>query len=482
MQPAAGATPSARNPGLEALLRYPLLQAMNERRTRRVAQGVSVLAGPLSHESKNAPHPLSPLEEAILICSTGLTGVAMHDGPLKKPSGAPEDLGSMFWNILARSGPSPDNCQATSMFMINDEGIWLIKRLRGTEAAQLVDALPRSWADWREEDWLRAAAAVKVKIQDKRLEFPREFPYYIGWNKQMSNMPGTTMFLPVLDTTRQYINVMLILLSEPDGQRPLMVDDWQRFRPRSWSDWKAWIGQYLGLGPKIPYQPIGGTDRALGGFVNKDIAATLGAGYALRTDYEIYFLLQNLMLLGQAMGIGVWGHGSIWPAYVLRHEPEKGWYGVGFRYTEPKAGAPWAPVPASQPNPVGIDGVLEGLCPPYIASMGEAVDRVIEEKYGPHGIFTDPTLISRAYKNAADAETYLKLEQRHSPEAIRYAKDICNYIYETYGRFPAHIDAFYSPGFWLQFHHLEMEYYERFFDPFLWRNQAAHAGHWHPPG
>jgi len=480
MQPAAGATPSAGNPGLEALLRYPLVQAMNERRTRRVAQGVSVLAGPLSHHSKNAPHPLDPLEEAILICSTGLTGIVMHDGPLKKSSGAPEDLGSMFYNILARSGPSADNCQATSLFMINDEGIWLLKRPRGKEAAQLIDSLPRSWSDWSEDDWLRAAAAVKVKIQDKRIEFPREFPYYIGWNKQFSNVPGTTIFLPVVDCTRQYINILLIISSEPDGQRPLVLDDWQRFRPRSWKDWKAWVAQFIGLGPKIPYQPIGGADRALGGFVNRDIVAPLGAGYAMRTDYEVFFLLQNLMLMGQAMGIGVWGHGSIWPANVFQRIPEKGWYGLGFRHTQPKAGAPWAPVPASQHNPVGIDGVLEGLCPPYVASMDEAVDRVLEEKYGPNGIFTDPALISRAYKNAADAETYLKLENRHSPEAIKYTKEICNYIYETYGRFPAHIDAFYTPGFWVQLHHLELEYYERFFDPYLWRNQAAHAEHWHP--
>lgn len=117
-----------------------------ERRTRRVAQGCSVLAGPLSHHSTNSPMPLSSLEEAILIVSTGLTGVVMHDGPLKKTSGAPEDLGSMFWNIFARSGPSADNCQATSLFMINDDGIWLLRRLRGKTAAQVMDSLPRSWS------------------------------------------------------------------------------------------------------------------------------------------------------------------------------------------------------------------------------------------------------------------------------------------------------------------------------------------------
>jgi len=465
--------------GLEALLRYPLMQAIQERRTRRVARGVSILAGELSHQSRNAPHRLEPIEEAILICSTGLTGVVMHDGPLKKPSGLPEDLGSMFANVLARSGPSADNCQATVMFMINDEGIWLLNRPRGRGAAALVDSVPRSWLDWNEDDWLRIAAAVKLKVQDRRIDFPREFPYYIGWNKQFSNVEGSTIFAPVVDCTRQYINILLIVLSEPDGQRPLFVDDWRRFRPRSWKDWKAWIGQHLGLGPKIPYQPIGGIDRATDGFVNPDIVIPIGAGYALRTDYELFFLLQNLMLTGQAMGLGVWGHGSIWPAHILQRVPEKGWYGLGFRHITAKSATASAPVPASQHNPVGIDGLLEGLCPPYVKSMDEAVDIVLDEKYGPNGIFTDPTLLARAYRNARDAETFLRLENRHPPQAVRYAKDICNYIYETYGRFPAHIDAFYTPGFWVQFHHLELEYYERFFDPHLWRNQAAHDPLWH---
>ncbi|MGA7773996.1 MAG: hypothetical protein WCA25_13755 [Pseudolabrys sp.] len=142
---------------------------------------------------------------------------------------------------------------------------------------------------WTEENWLSAAKAVKVKIQSGRIDFPREFPYYIGWNKQISNVPGSTIFLPVVDCTRQYINILLILLSEPEGQRPLVVDDWQRFRLRSWKDWKAWAGQHLGLGPKIPYQPVGGIDRATGGFLNPNNIVPLGAGYALRTDYEVFF-------------------------------------------------------------------------------------------------------------------------------------------------------------------------------------------------
>lgn len=40
------------------------------------------------------------------------------------------------------------------------------------------------------------------------------------------------------------------------------------------------------------------------------------------------------------------------------------------------------------------------------------------------------------------------------PEAVEYAKEICNYIYDIYGRFPAHSNAFHLPGVWLQFSHL----------------------------
>ena len=67
------------------------MQAMQDRRTRRVAQGVSIqCTDDLSHSSPNAPSPLSPIEEAVLIAATGVTGAVMHDGPLIKPTGLPD--------------------------------------------------------------------------------------------------------------------------------------------------------------------------------------------------------------------------------------------------------------------------------------------------------------------------------------------------------------------------------------------------------
>ena len=468
-----------RHPGLAKLFRYPLMSAIAERRTRRISRGTSLKAAGLSHASSNAPAPLSPLEEAVLIVSTGLTGATMHDGPLEMPDGAKE-LGTPFLNVIGRSASSPDNSQATSFFMINDDGIWLLKKLRGREALALLGELPPKWEDWSENDWLGAAESIKHRISDRRLEFPRHFPYYLGWNKQISNRPGTTIFFPVVDCTRACINILLILLSEPDGERPLFIDDWQKFRPTDLMEVAAWAAVHLGFVDKeIPYQPIGGIERARGGFVNPEINLPLGLASTMRVDFEAFFLLQNLMLVGQGMGLGGWVHASVAPPYILQRDPAREWFGLGFRMHKPgKKWHEWPPVPSTQPNPVGIDGVLEGLCPPYISSMSEAVDRVCEEKYGSKGTYGDADVFARSYRRRRDAEEFLRNAEPYSKEAIQYTKDVCNYIYETYGRFPAHVNAFHVPGIWLQFSHLELEYYRKFYNPALFRRQARHDASW----
>jgi hypothetical protein len=479
--PTADGAAAAENAGLQDFFAYPFANCIQDRRTRRVAQGVSFKAGAMEYDSPNHASPLTPLEEAILIASTGITGATMHDGPLIKPSGKPE-LGTPFLHAMGRTGSSADNAQATAMFMINDEGIWLIKRPQGQEALDLMRELPPRWEDRSEDDWLAYAGAVKRKVYDQRFEFPREWPFYLGWNAQHSNVPGTTCFLPIVDNTRQYINVLLILLSEPHGKAPLFIDDWSPFRPSNALEWAAWFASKVGLTEAIPYQPIGGLARVRGGFATKDTPAPIGSLTNMRTDYEAYFLLQNLMLTGEALRLGGWVHGAPMIPYVMRRDPAKNHLGLGFREHAGKPAPPrwkrWPPVPASQPNYVGIDGVLEGLCPPYVTDMDAAVDQVLEEKFGPGGTYVDAQVFAQSYKDVATAETYLKHAQHHPPEAIAYTKEICRYLVETYGRFPAHTDAFYLPGIWVQFSHLEIEYYERFGNPAHARRQAEGKEIW----
>lgn len=368
---------------LQELFSYPLMSAIVDRRTRRVARGTSVASGTISHISTNEPSPLSPLEEAVLIVSTGLTGsTAMHDVPAQNEDGK-DRFSAPLINVLSRSASSIDNSHAVSFFMVNDEGTWLIKQRRNQDALAALAQLPPRWEGWTESDWLTAASGVKHQLYKERLDFPRRWPYYFIWNRQISNRPGTTILLPIVDLTRQFINVVISLLSEEDGQRPLFIDDRQRFRPRSLLDWGAWLGSLIGLVPNIPYQIIGGARRGRDKWLNSEFPVPIGYYNTLRTEYETFFLMQNLMLIAQGMGLGAWLHAAVDAPYIFERDPAKGKFGLPFRMQKPKKWRQWPPLPAPLDNPIGIDGVLESLTPPYVKSMDAAVDQLIEEKYGP---------------------------------------------------------------------------------------------------
>ncbi len=473
----SGTVPGSAARGLTELLKYPLLTAISERRTRRICQGTSIDAGELSHTSMNPPGPLTPLEEAILIVSTGLAGISMHDVPTMRPDGKYMDATPQM-AIPSRAASSADNAGATHFILINDQGTWLLQHKRGKEAIEWMKQFPPDRSQWTEEMWLAAAAGVKRKLYSERLDFPRRWPYYFAWNKVISNKPGTSIFMPIVDTTRQMINVLFILLSEPDGERPVILDDWSKFRPHTLLEWLAWAGSLIGIVPKIPYHPVAGIERIQKKWLQSDTPVPLGLASTMRTDYEAFFHLQNLMLVTHAMGLGGWIHAAVGSPYVFERDPSKGTYGLGFRMQEPKKWNRWPPLPAPLANPVGMDGVLEALCPPYVKSMNDAVDQVYEEKFGSQGVYGDQQVFAAPYRSSQSAANYLKTAQRPTPETVQYVKDVCNYVYETYGRFPAHVNAFHVPGVWLQVSHLELEYYEKYFDPGLYRWQSRHHEIW----
>jgi hypothetical protein len=101
-----------------------------------------------------------------------------------------------------------------------------------------------------------------------------------------------------------------------------------------------------------------------------------------------------------------------------------------------------------------------------------------KKKYSASGAYGDVNIFKRPYLTENYAQEYLANATHYSSKAIQYAKDICNYIYDTYGRFPARLDAFHAPGIWLQFSHLELEYYEEFYNKNQFERQAEHAAIW----
>ena len=101
--------------------------------------------------------------------------------------------------------------------------------------------------------------------------------------------------------------------------------------------------------------------------------------------------------------------------------------------------------------------------------MDTAVDAVVALKWGQGGIFTgDGGPVP--FRQPQGLEETIPV----SPdEVVQITKDLCNYIYATYGRFPAQVDAM-NMCMWLQAHHLETEYYDRFMQPGAYHDVIAH--------
>jgi len=122
--------------------------------------------------------------------------------------------------------------------------------------------------------------------------------------------------------------------------------------------------------------------------------------------------------------------------------------------------------------------LIKAMCPPNYDSMAEAVDAVVADKFGPKGIYSDEGLFERIYRGEFGAQ-YLKEASNYSADVIACTRDICTYIYETHGRFPAHCDTIHVPGVWLQAHHVENAYYEKYFRSGLTEAHQTHDERWH---
>ncbi len=453
------------HPGLEALLQRPLLESIWRRRTHRVSQGTTVLAGTMSYQSTNPRAPLSELEEAILIAATGCTGLTMPDRPFQDPTTKREIMAKPdLWTMAGRTAGSPDNAQGTHFFLINDSGTYFLRSL---------PPAPDGEDSFTSERLIERAREAKVQILDHRLDVAdgmRDFPAYTDSNRFLSNLPGTSILFPVVDLSRQYINGMMYILTEPDQARPAIRDDRNFYRL---AGVKRWVKK---------------------GFLNKDMPVPLGIIGSLRTQIEADLLLQTIFLTADAMGLGAWIHGAIGPPVILGDPKFIKKYGpmLGFDFVTPR----WRPADILRwhvllpslanlrTNPIGLrhkgEHLIKGMCvyPGYYDSMSEAVDEVVAKKFGPDGIYKDTALFDRIYKGDY-GERYLKDAAEYTKDVTDCVKDICNYIYDTHGRFPAHCDAIHVPGVWLQAHHVEVEYYERFFRNGLTDAHRDHRNRWH---
>jgi hypothetical protein len=432
--------------GFKAAREYPLWDAIFGRRSRRVAAGASFRSGTFSFTSALQPQPLSRLEEAFLIAATGITGLPYWDNPYETAGGKPL-LGTPCVEGTGRAAGSPDNAHSTVFLMWNDEGTYLLRKPAG----------PAPHGDVRtmsEADLIAHAERCKVKIKEGRVDFPRDFPAYAGGNRYVSNVPGSTMFMPLTEVTRQYINGLFYVLGQEPGRRPVFVDDFNSYLPCGCERWVK------------------------SRFLNKEIPIPLSYYGKGRTEYEAILLLQNLALVAQSMGLGGWIHAAFETSILLGGYPDIG-PGLGFRFERPKKNILLRrPYPAGAPNPVGLDGVFQSYAPPYFKDTDAAIDAILEEKYGRKGLYTHPATAAPSMKPEA-GEAFVREAPHVEPEVVDVVRAICRYIWRTYRRFPAHCHAIDSAGIWMQCHHIDPAFYERYFKDAYSSTQAAHAAAWH---
>ncbi|MBV8826657.1 MAG: hypothetical protein JO084_16785 [Bradyrhizobiaceae bacterium] len=417
---------------LQSVWEYPLFEALFGRRSRRFGRGFAMTEGPFQYTSPHPPLPLSEIEEALLVAAgVGCSGITLWE--LSRPL--------PYRGSTGRTFPSTSGGRRTALFFTNEEGVYVIdpagpsaSRLREIDKG---DQRERVLAIYREHRKL---------IKPGRLDIPRRMPPLSGHDWWDSNGPGSTLFIPVCDVTYSLISLTAQFLDPQlerfarGGRGMHIVDDRHGFRSAGCERWVKT------------------------GFLRGDNVLTLSqlerqACYFMFSEPAA--ICQNMFLATEAMGLGGWKHCG----FVSREIFDA----LGFTMVVPDE-------MTLVGNPVGIAGVFEAYCPPFFPSMDAAVEAVLR----PYAHNAEPT-------DASTPSAYLMSDAEHrrstvsvSEEGIACTKAVCNYIYETYARFPGNLDAMHLMWFF-QAHHIDTDFYDRFFRPGAYGpTHAAHLAAWHP--
>jgi hypothetical protein len=442
-RPASGATPertpiAARGPmlqgsdtarpGLLEAARFPLVEAIHGRRSRRFAKGATIPNGPLAFQSRHAAEPLDAQEQMLLLATvsgnTGWANLFAHH-----PAYAGK-LPNYTTSAGGRSFPSSAGFNTSEFFFTDDSGVYFLPTR---------DMRPAPESDRHDlAAWVEAHRGRIVKLAEGRLYVPREMPHMEGHNTWCANVPGSTLIFPVADVAQHVILLLLYLVQNGtaiyDNLNGRPVPGLDRFSHR------------LNLEVAYPMtfvEQIAMTDTA----VEMGTACYAGA----------------LML--QALGLGGWMYTGLNPFSVLGASGDPAVPGLGFRF-ELKEGNPL-------PHVTGLPGIFEAHVPPHHPDMRAAVEAAVSRKFGKGGPF-DPSLPGPYRDNAATRSGAAGIDD----EAVAIVALVCEYMLKTFGRFPATAPAVFLNTY-LQAHRLDLEFYDTHFaEGSYLRTHAEHDRNW----
>jgi hypothetical protein len=418
-------------PGLNDALTYPFFQSVFDRKSRRVGLGMSVASDVLDYTSPYEPVPLSELEEALLcIAGTGLTGLNLGD--LDPARGM-----STLVQWTARTWPSSCSNHGTELFFTNNDGTYMLDMFGLVPEPGEVATLSGRPQEEQVDRLLEMYRRAKVELRPGRAPLPRTLPGLFEFNQWNANQPGTTLFIPVTNTTLEYINLLFIYLSRSYGFS--LVDEQAGGR-------SAGLQKALDSGRLNPARRMGIVE------LEQRVLSMLVVEQA--------FICQNINLALQALGLGGW----TFTGYLARHVMGGGDVpGLEFRFREAADGTTY---------PVGRDGRFESFTPPYYADMREAVEAFMAVKWAA---FEED--VPKPY---LEPDKVVSAVPRPHEDTVELVKAYCQYVFETHGRFPLYVDPMYQ-RLTVQAQHADPDFYARYYPPdALTEQHRRHFARWHP--
>jgi hypothetical protein len=421
-------------PGFQDMLEFGLVEGLLGRRSRRFFMGAEIPDGVFAYRSRHAPVPLSELEKLLVVMACG-GNTSWHHMIHRAQRYAPH-LSNYAGAAGGRTFPSGAGFHTSQLFFTDDAGVYLLENRDAPAAAD------------READGSLDMQAVFTavkgrirKLQDGRMGVPPEVPFVEPHNTWVVNHPGTLLVIPVGDLAQHLLLELCYYLQNGVVFRDDIHD---RTIPG--------IQKYRHLADVDKPLPLTFLEQSSLAELTVELSTACYAG--------------ALML--QAMGLGGWMFDGIDPFTLLGASGDPRAPGLGFRYD---TNDHWP-----YPNPTGLPGVMEAYCPPHYPNMRAAVDAVCQRKFSHGGPFHHDT--PGPWKDSAKVR---EAAEPHSEEFRACVALQAQYIYDTFGKFPGTVPSIFT-FMYLQAHHLDLEFYDKFYEPGAYlRTHAAHMARWHSP-
>jgi hypothetical protein len=418
--------------GFQDMLNFRLVEGLLGRRSRRFFMGAEIPDGLFAFKSRQQPLPLTDLEKMLVVAACG-GNTSWHNMIYRGALYAPH-LSNYSGAAGGRVFPSAAGFQTSKTFFTDDDGVYVLEMRDAPAFAE------RGKDGSLDTDRFVNSVRERVnKIQDRRLKITSEVPITEAHNTWVFNKPSTLLVIPVGDLSQHVLlNVCYML------QNGLVLYD------------------------DINKRAIPGVDQF------KDIVNTENVWPI--TFVEQWSLSELTVELGtscyagalmlQAMGLGGWMFNGVDAFAVLGASGDPEVPGLGFRYDEDER---WP-----YPNPTGLKGVMEGYCPPHYPDMRAAVEAVCERKFGPGGPFHPGT--PGPWKESAKVRSSAQVHDERFRNCVALQTQ---YVYDTFGKFPGTVPSMFLIMY-LQAHHLDLEFYDKFYKPGSYlQTHATHMDRWH---